>query len=396
MMTNANNILILDANQRSALAATRSLGKQLNTVIITADSTPAALAQHSCFSTRYMQYPSPQVTPKAFCQWLIDFVADNNISAVYPMTEVSSQLVMMQREQLGECKIPFADYKTVLSIANKWHLVNLAEKLNIPHPTTQVFSNSAEFTLSAITDFPLVLKPCLSHIWLEDKWLSTSVHVVDNKAELEDLLQNKAYFKHHPFMLQEFIPGHGAGIFALYNKGDAVTFFAHQRVREKPPGGGVSVLSASQPCDPSQLHYAKALLDGVKWHGVAMVEFRIGEDGTPYLMEVNTRFWGSLQLSIDAGVDFPFLLHQITFGENPEPARDYTVGQRLRWLLGDVDSLYLVLRSQKYTWQEKLARMAAFLTPHPGTTRHEVNRLGDLGPAWFELKTYVANLRGTR
>ena len=29
---------------------------------------------------------------------------------------------------------------------------------------------------------------------------------------------------------------------------------------------------------------------------------------SPYLMEVNGRFWGSLQLAIDAGVDFPALL----------------------------------------------------------------------------------------
>ncbi len=391
-MNHASTVLILDANQRSALAATRSLGKQLNTVIITADETPIALAQHSLFSTRYVQYPSPRLAPTAFCQWLVGFVADHNISAVYPMTEISSQLVMMHKEQLGECKIPFADYKTVMSIANKWHLVNLAEKLDIPHPATEVFSNSAEFSLSAVTHFPVVLKPCLSHIWLEGEWLSTAVHIVDHADQLEELLNTKAYFKHHPFMLQEFIPGHGAGIFALYNKGEAVTFFAHQRIREKPPGGGVSVLSASRPCDPSQLRYAKALLDGVNWHGVAMVEFRISEDGTPYLMEVNTRFWGSLQLSIDAGVDFPSLLHQITFGENPTPARDYTEGQRLRWLLGDVDSLYLVLRSQKYSWQQKLRRMVDFLTPHPSTTRHEVNRLGDLGPAWFELKEYIGDL----
>ena len=48
------------------------------------------------------------------------------------------------------------------------------------------------------------------------------------------------------------------------------------------------------------------LLDELNWHGVAMVEFKVTEDGTPYLMEINTRFWGSLQLAIDAGVDFPY------------------------------------------------------------------------------------------
>lgn len=394
MITNATTILILDANQRSALAATRSLGRQLDAIIITADDTPEALAKHSRFSQGYSQYPSPQREPAAFCQWLIHFVTENDISIIYPMTETTSQLVLMQREKLGQCKIPFADYQSVLAIADKWRLVNLAEKLDIPYPETHYFGNSSEFNFSSIKSFPLVLKPCLSHIWLGDKWLSTTVHIVDNEAELKKLLADKEYFKKHPFMLQEFIPGHGAGIFALYNQGKAVTFFAHKRMREKPPGGGVSVLSESRSCSPDQMRYAKALLDSAHWHGVAMIEFRVGTDGTPYLMEINTRFWGSLQLSIDSGVDFPFLLHQITYGENPEPAKDYRVGQRLRWLLGDLDSLYLVLRSQKYSWREKGSRIVDFLTPHPTITRHEINRLNDMGPAWFELKLYIRNFFG--
>ena len=395
-MTNTTKILILDANQRSSLAATRSLGRQIDAIIISADDTLDALAKHSRFSQDYAQYPSPQREPAAFCRWLIHFVTENNISVIYPMTEITSQLVLMQRDKLGRCKIPFADYQSVLAIADKWSLVNLAEKLDIPYPETRYFGNSSEFSFSSVSSFPLVLKPCLSHIWLGDQWLSTTVHIVNNTIELEELLADKEYFKNHPFMLQEFIPGHGAGIFALYNQGEAITFFAHKRMREKPPGGGVSVLSESRRCDPDQLRYAKALLDSVKWHGVAMIEFRVDEDGTPYLMEINTRFWGSLQLSIDSGIDFPFLLHQITCGEKPESAKNYRVGQRLRWLLGDLDSLYLVLRSQKYSWREKCSRILDFLTPHPTTTRHEINRLTDMGPAWFELRLYFHNFLGKR
>ena len=38
---------------------------------------------------------------------------------------------------------------------------------------------------------------------------------------------------------------HGVGVFALYDHGKPVGFFAHRRIREKPPSGGVSVLSES-------------------------------------------------------------------------------------------------------------------------------------------------------
>jgi hypothetical protein len=36
-----------------------------------------------------------------------------------------------------------------------------------------------------------------------------------------------------------------------------------------------------------------------------MVEFKDDGVNPPCLMEINGRFWGSLQLAIDAGVDFP-------------------------------------------------------------------------------------------
>jgi predicted ATP-grasp superfamily ATP-dependent carboligase len=141
------------------------------------------------------------------------------------------------------------------------------------------------------------------------------------------------------------------------------------------------------------VNMAKRLLDHVKWHGVAMVEFRMAPDGTPYLMEVNPRFWGSLQLAIDCGIDFPRLLFEMNAGHRPHAPEGYTVGRRLRWLLGDLDSLYLCLRDgQRFTSREKLGRILDFLRPALGTTRHEVNRLGDLGPARFELVQYLRDV----
>jgi len=121
---------------------------------------------------------------------------------------------------------------------------------------------------------------------------------------------------------------------------------------------------------------------------VAMVEFRIAEGGTAYLMEVNTRFWGSLQLAIDAGVDFPALLVSNELGLGLESPATYKIGQRLRWFLGDLDSLYIYLKSN-YSNRQKLVRFLHFFIADFLRTRHEVNRLGDFRPAVFEFKQYV-------
>ncbi|PTB90716.1 ATP-dependent carboxylate-amine ligase, partial [Marinobacter sp. Z-F4-2] len=171
-------------------------------------------------------------------------------------------------------------------------LVKLAKSLNITVPESQIFNNAEELEGVSLR-YPFVLKPALSRIYTGVEWIHTHVHVIHNAAELQAELQRSPYLQTTPFMVQSFIPGHGGGIFCLYDKGKPVQFFAHERLREKPPEGGVSVLSRSVPVDPDLKARAMKLLGAVNWHGVAMVEFRITPEGEAYLMEVNTRFWGS-------------------------------------------------------------------------------------------------------
>ena len=75
-----------------------------------------------------------------------------------------------------------------------------------------------------------------------------------------------------------------------------------------------------------------------------MVEFKIDRDGIPFLMEINGRLWGSLQLAIDAGVDFPAMLVRLALGSEVEPRLSYSSDVRTRWEWGDVDHLVSRLR----------------------------------------------------
>lgn len=386
-------VLVLDANQRSALAVTRSLGMR-GVTVLTSDSTTQALAGSSRYSQRYLLSPSPATSPTAFLDWLEQTVKAEGITYIQPVTEVSSQLILRHRERLPtSCLLPFANLDTVMMLADKGRLTELAGAASVPCPATQWFKCGRELDPDRISDYPVVLKPCLSRVFLGDRWLDTAVAIVHNREELVRLLKERVEFREHPFLVQEFIPGSGAGVFALYDQGRPITFFAHRRLREKPPQGGVSVLSEAVPLDEATLAAAQRLLSHAQWHGAAMVEFRVSPDGTPFLMEVNTRFWGSLQLAIDAGVDFPWLLYQLSHGHAVNAPDHYQPGCRLRWWLGDVDSLYLFLRDRRHGFRAKLRRLLAFLIPHPFRTRHEVFRWHDPGPAWLELKVWLQALR---
>ena len=107
-------------------------------------------------------------------------------------------------------------------------------------------------------------------------------------------------------------------------------------------------------------------------------------------MEVNGRLWGSLQLAIDAGVDFPALLVGCALGAPVVPAADYRVGVRSRWFWGDVDHLYLRLRHGNGVTEGGGGRLAAvrdFLRFRPGRDREEIWRWRDPVPFVLESLT---------
>jgi predicted ATP-grasp superfamily ATP-dependent carboligase len=205
----------------------------------------------------------------------------------------------------------------------------------------------------------------------------------------------------YPILVQEHISGPGLGAFFLCKQGSSVASFAHRRIREKPPTGGVSVYRESVPLRDDVRTCSERILAHFGWNGVAMVEFK--EDratGTPYLMEVNARFWGSLQLAVDAGVDFPALLVQLSLGEECAGVSSYRTGVRSRWLWGDFDHLLWLLRASKArrrmdpTLPGRLRAVGRFLVPWRPGDRLEVLRAGDPGPFLRESARWFSGLGG--
>lgn len=385
-------VLILDANTRSALAVTRSLGKR-GVKVFTADESVSSLSGSSRYSHLYFQHPSARIEEDKFISAINEFCLKHQIDILMPVTELTSGLLLKHHGLFEKSILPFADLETVNALADKCKLTALAKKLDIPTPPTlETKAGLVPDNEISNRDFPQVLKPGLSWLKTESGWIHTSVRMPGSKYEVKQLIEEDPAFQNHNYLLQEYVAGHGEGIFAIYNQGEPIAFFAHKRLREKPLDGGVSVLSESVDINPTLLKYAKKILDHVSWHGVAMVEFRVDE-GNIYLMEVNTRFWGSLQLAIDSGVDFPWLLYQIACGEKVEKINDYKKGKRLRWLLGDLKWLILALKEKKWSFSQKIMAVISFFTPHPLTTRFEIIRLTDLNPFCWEIRRNISKTK---
>src|SRR5204862_7287045 len=164
---------------------------------------------------------------------------------------------------------------------------------------------------------------------------------VARQEDLDAAVQGRRQGAHWP-LIQAFVPGQGKGVFALCDRGQVTAWFAHERLRDVRPSGSGSSLRRSTALDPRLQTPAARLLSALAWHGPAMVEFRDDGATEPCLLEVNGRFWGSLELAVASGVDFPKLWVDLLRGAPVEPRTRYDTGVTLRWLWGDVKRLLYV------------------------------------------------------
>lgn len=390
-------VLILDGQQRSALAAARSLGRRGLTVLV-ADAQCPTLAGSSRHVRSQLCYPDPRVQPAQFTDWVLETARRQQVDVVLPLTDLSTMLLAPAQDRFGTIRVGCGPAQSYEFVSDKAKLLELARADGICCPATTVVTDIDQLA-AQLQDctFPVVLKPARSKVLLDGEVIPTSVHIAHSAPDALAYARNQRWFGTLPCLVQQFVPGEGAGIFAFFADGQPIAWFAHRRIREKPPSGGVSVLSESAPIDASLQAAAEKLLRAVRWSGAAMVEFKIHPDGTPYLMEINARLWGSLQLAIDSGVDFPWLIVQHAIGGRQEPQRAsapaYSPGRRLRWLLGDLDNLIIQARSRNLSVRGKLACAARFLGAFfDPASRQEIFRWGDTAPAFFELRAWLRAL----
>ena len=303
-------VLITDAGYKHTLGAIRSLGKR-GFFIIAMSSNKMAQSFFSCYCNEKLICPNPR-NERDFMEFLINYL--KKIRLIYlTIGYMSTVIISRHKEELNPyVKIPVADYKIMEIASNKEKTMQLAKKLNIPIPT--------EYTsINEIERFPIVAKGIFE---------SGQIRYINSIEELNQIDFNN-------YILQEYIPGDGYGFYALFNQGILKAYFMHKRVREYPITGGASTCAESY-YDENLKEAGLKLLESLGWHGVAMVEFKKDSmSGEFKLMEINPKFWGSLDLSIESGIDFPFLSVKMTLDGDVEPAFHYKNNVRFRWPFPD-------------------------------------------------------------
>jgi protein-tyrosine-phosphatase/predicted ATP-grasp superfamily ATP-dependent carboligase len=321
MTTNAKCALILDGQSRAAVETLQALGRHGVQVDIAAEQ--ECVAFHSRYPRQRLNQP-PTHAPHLLAEWLVRQDALWNYCLIVASTEFSLQAFRTMPDESPLRRKAVLPGNESLDIAlNKKKTCELATQLGITVPRSVLIESSSK--LPPVERYPIVLKPIESTRTAPDSMTTLAPVIAKSESDRMTTLENWLPFV--SVQQQEYILGHGMGIEFLFHHGRRLWHFAHERIHEYPLTGGGSTYRRSVYADAKLLKQSESLLATLQWNGVAMVEFKMGRDGTFYLMEINPRLWGSLALSIDAGVNFPLGLWGIanneTLPEQPKYKTDY-------------------------------------------------------------------------
>lgn len=242
--------------------------------------------------------------------------------------------------------VPIAEHKTLMALHDKFSVSRIAKEIGVPSPATIAPKSRSDIvSFGKQYGYPVVLK-------IRQSSSAKGVFYIDKRNLEEKLgsLLERGLLRYGSFVAQEFVKGTGYGVSVLFNEGKTRGTFAHRREREKIYFGGPSTVRTSTSNEVLE-DYAVRLLASVKYHGVAMVEFKFDEKRNKgWLMEVNPRFWGSVGLAIHAGVDFPLLLYRMAVHGDVSPVSSYRLNVTYRWLLGDLLGVWSKAIATRNIW----------------------------------------------
>jgi len=320
--TSLRRVLLTDVGYKHTLAAARALSKA--GYLVDVIGSKYSYASLSKYVSRGV-FSSEGLT-ESNMENFIEFLTSESYQCLIPIGGKSVQLISENRIEIGKVtQICLAPVESINMCLNKVETLLFAEEKGVKIPATLSKRDLLNQDLSKKINFPVVIKSSLELDRFDPIYCDTF-------EELRASLGNKK-IANSEYIVQERIKGTGEAFFGLYQEGVLMDYFMHERIREWPISGGPSTYAKSIKKD-DLFFQGNLLLESLDWHGVAMVEFKRNiETGVLYLMEINPKFWGSLDLAISAGVNFPKRIVDLCSGKVISNSSSYKIGLKFQWPL---------------------------------------------------------------
>ena len=268
---------------------------------------------------------------------------------------------------VGECAP-----QAVARATDKSALPELAKATGLHTPATVVFESG---DLERVRDelvFPLVVKPARSTRFA-GKQTEVMPRMLDRRLEsFDELARALEDAPSGSWVAQPFLQGDLEAVSGVAWKGEVVCSVRQRAVRIFPLDCGVSAYAETLPPDPELAEGVARLMALLGWSGVFETQY-LRSSGTPYLIDLNPRLYGSIGLAIHAGANLPAIWTDLLLGRTPS-VNGYAVGVRFRAEHRDLLTLAQLARRHRFR------EVASGLIPRPRTT-HAIFSFRDPGPS---------------
>ncbi len=331
-------VLILGFMPRIILPIARSLQRHGIPVDVASFQPAPRIPSSAICESRNV--PRPDLDPIEFVKQLRGFVEERGHDMLIPADDWMLTAVVEHYDDFADLlQIGCPPPAITRLVLDKSATLEIAQGCGIEVPKTVRICNSSQLhDLVGGLPFPWVIKPARRETRIEEM-KSCSLRTAEEVAT--KFPRGRVFTP--PILVQEYCAGAGVGVEMLLHGGQCMTIFQHRRLKEFPYSGGASVIAVAEEPNPCLIESSVALLQALRWQGVAMVEYKVSPEGRAVLMEINGRYWGTIALAISAGIDFPLYQWQLAHGERPEIPKAYAVGTKWRWSMGYLHRLYDLL-----------------------------------------------------
>jgi predicted ATP-grasp superfamily ATP-dependent carboligase len=318
-------VIVTYGRSLMALTIAQSLGSR-GVEVIGCDDVGLTVLSFSRYANKHFVHASAAKEPDRFIDDLEAAIirhkpADGRPYVLMPCFQ-ETRLIARHAERLSrQIKIAAPAIEAIRAVDPKDCLMRTAKSLALRIPATWTSEELALDPSAVPHTFPVIAKPPRGVGGRGVRRLDSADDLAVALAEWRE--------KGQAMLVQDFASGEDYCLTALFDGGVLKASAAYHNLSQFPHGSGAGVLRETVEDTPF-LDTAQALFGALKWTGVAEIDFRWDGLTAPYLIEVNPRFWAGLFHTVESGVDFPWMLYELTVSGEVATQSIPKLGQRTK------------------------------------------------------------------
>lgn len=391
---------------RQSLSAVRSLGRVGIPIAVCALKRPA-LSMWSRYASSTFLTSNPAHGAKAYAEQVAYELRGRYAKCALVSSDDAFWALSRYRELLPiSARRLLPPHYSVVRALDHEALHHFAHSINVPCASLiRISPDTSEEKISSELEalvFPQLIRPVIPWNERENGILHDNPpFVAYSKNHLRDILKKKKELIDNGFLASAYQSKRAISYIGVSDKGEVLVEGFQERLFELEPSNEVATLALTIEPIAAIRKYAQELLAASQWQGPFKVEFIKDQRGNYRLVSLLGRLWGSMQLSVAAGLNIPLISYRIAEGTlTKDLLKNARPHVRMRWLLGDVMAKMIrisTLRPNLWGLNKLISPLSWFSHAQktPISTCYDVFDMEDPMPFLYEIqhKTWRRALR---